>query len=176
MKKILAFSGSNSSQSINSSLVKYTLSLVESETKYVNLIDFDFPLFSVDLENEIKQPKGVKDLLTIINLYDKIIISTPEHNGSIPAFFKNILDWLSRSGVKYLDGKDILLMSTSTGKGAAVKAAEYAEKLLKYAGGNIQANYSLPEFNKNFTLQDNKISDEELNAQLIKTIAQFLAS
>ena len=53
MKKIIAFAGSNSKQSINKQLATYAASLVENvEVTVLDLNDFELPLYGMDYENE----------------------------------------------------------------------------------------------------------------------------
>ena len=97
MKTILLFSGSNSSTSINNELIHYTATLFRNaETKVIDLRDYEPPMFSADLEKEIGTHPKIKTLADLIASVDGVVVSTPEHNSMPPAFFKNILDWLSR--------------------------------------------------------------------------------
>ena len=51
MKKLLAFSGSNSSKSINQQLVKHVTSFVKNnKVTVIDLRDYPLPLFSIDIE------------------------------------------------------------------------------------------------------------------------------
>lgn len=53
MKNILAFAGSNSSNSINKQLATYAASLVkDANTKILDLNDFELPIYSIDLEKK----------------------------------------------------------------------------------------------------------------------------
>ncbi|HIO27796.1 MAG TPA: NADPH-dependent FMN reductase, partial [Flavobacteriaceae bacterium] len=51
MKKILAFAGSNSKNSINKKLLNYVVGRIENyEVKVLELNDYEFPMFGVDHE------------------------------------------------------------------------------------------------------------------------------
>lgn len=50
MKKILVFSGSNSSKSVNQKVAIYAASLTELETTVIDLRDYDLPMYGVDME------------------------------------------------------------------------------------------------------------------------------
>jgi len=115
MKKILVFSGSNNTRSINQKLAEYAGTLIEGHSvKVIDLKDFEIPMFSEDMERE-GFPAGVKELHAEITEQNGLLVSVPEHNRNLPAFFKNILDWLSRFDRPFLSGKKIFLMSTSPG-------------------------------------------------------------
>ena len=54
MKKILAFAGSNSSQSINQQLIVSTSNLIDfAHVDVINLRDYSVHMFGVDVEAEI---------------------------------------------------------------------------------------------------------------------------
>ena len=167
MKKIIAFTGSNSSSSINKKVLDYASSLIKNtsiEVVKIDLTSLDIPIFGVDLEEEIGLPKDIHFLIEKLQSADAYIISSPEHNGLMPAFFKNILDWLSRSGVKHFGTAPILLLGTSPGRGGARKAIEALSKVLPYGGGKIIGIFSLPLFNENFN--QNKIVNEGFDLEL----------
>lgn len=167
MKKILAFTGSNHSKSINQQLVNYTASLItDIKVEILNLSQWNIPIYSIDLDPD-QTPAEITQLIELIQNHDGFIISSPEHNGSTPAFFKNIIDWLSRRSKDVFENKPMLLMSASPGKFGGVNNRKLLEHLLPKLGANITATYSLPSFYKN--MQIGKINEdlvEELNKEL----------
>ena len=51
--KVLAFSASNSKNSINKQLVQYAASMIEdAETEFLDINDYEMPLYSIDREND----------------------------------------------------------------------------------------------------------------------------
>ncbi len=172
MKKILAFAGSNSSTSINHSLIMHVTNRINGhEIKVLNLRDFDFPMFSIDHEKEKGFPTDIKILKNLIEEHDSLIISVNEHNGTVSAFFKNIIDWLSRADRNFLEGKNILLMSTSPGARGAASALEYTKGILPRFGGNIIQSFSFPSFKDNF--QDNVVQNEVLEMGIEDVLTTF---
>ena len=88
MGVILAFSGSNSKHSINQKLIVATAKMISKhQVKVISLRDFEAPLYGIDLESEAGIPELMLKLNSIFNNVDGFLISTPEHNGSIPAVF-----------------------------------------------------------------------------------------
>jgi NAD(P)H-dependent FMN reductase len=164
MKKILAFAGSNSSTSINHKLVQFAASQINShEVKIIKLRDYPLEIFSEDLEKESGYSVNLKLLLNEIEKADALIISVNEHNSGPSAFFKNVLDWMSRIKYKFLEDKKILLMSTSSGKGGAAKSLEYVKEAITHRyNGLIVESFSFPSFNDNFSEAENKITNELL--------------
>lgn len=63
MKKILAFAGSNSSNSINKQLVEYAATLQEG-IDVIDLRDYDAPIYSIDLEQAERHPHSPGQLGT----------------------------------------------------------------------------------------------------------------
>jgi len=172
MKKIIAFAGSNSKNSINKTLAKYTASQISNvEIEVLDLNDFEIPLYGIDLENEHGIPKNAHLFLDKIKLSDGIVLSLAEHNGAYSTAFKNIFDWMSRIDGKLWSNKPMLLMSTAPGTRGGKSVLEIALGRFPYMGGNIVANFSLPFFGDNFV--EGKLTNKELNDELMVKIEQF---
>jgi NAD(P)H-dependent FMN reductase len=152
MSKVIAFTGSNSSTSINDQLLQYTLnSLVKVNVDYIDLKAMSIPVFSEDIEKSSGIPDDIKSLKAEIDAASAIIVAVSEHNGTMSSFFKNITDWLSRTDPKYMKDKKILLMGTSPGQGGAKFCLDYTKGNFEKFGGIIVDNFSLPSFQNNFS-------------------------
>jgi NAD(P)H-dependent FMN reductase len=172
MKKVLVFGGSNSLTSINKKLAIYAAShLKYTSIQIIDLNDFPLPLFSVDIEVENGIPKEAYFFDELLQEVDGFIISLAEHNGSYTVAFKNILDWVSRINGKVWKEKPMLLLSTSTGFRGGKSVLESAKARFPYMGAEIFSTFSLPSFSDNFN--NEKISDEFLNDELIELVLQF---
>jgi chromate reductase, NAD(P)H dehydrogenase (quinone) len=172
MKKILAFAGSNSSISINHQLITHVAGRITShEVKILKLRDFEIPMYSIDLEKERGIPTDIKVLKNLIDEHDALIISVNEHNGTVSAFFKNIIDWLSRLDRSFLTGKRILLMSTSPGARGAAAALEYSKHMFPRFGGKVIESFSFPQFKDN--LHEDKIQNEVLDMGIEDVLTTF---
>lgn len=173
MKNILAFSGSNSSTSINQQLVQYTAKLVSGASVEIEDIrNYPLPIFSLDLEKE-GFPENLEAFKNKIQAADAYIISSPEHNGSTPAVFKNLIDWLSRIEKNVFADKPVLLMSTSPGGNGGASNLQLLVKQLPYQGANIVSTYSLGGFFDK--MKDGALVDEE-QENLSKAVKTFEAS
>jgi len=172
MKKIVAFAGSNSKNSINKKLAVYTANQVKnSKVIVLDLNDYQLPLFGVDYQTEFGVPGSAKQFLEVINSADGIILSLAEHNGAYSVAFKNILDWMSRIEGKLWNYIPMLLMATSNGGRGAISVLEIAKRRFPHMGGNIIADYSLPFFKENFS--DEGILNEDLKLSLHEAIIKF---
>jgi NAD(P)H-dependent FMN reductase len=172
MKKIIAFAGSNSKESINKQLAVYVSGLVENvEVKILDLNKFELPLFGVDLEAEIGHPENAHKFLDEIRSSDGIILSLAEHNGAYSAVFKNLLDWMSRIEGKTFLGKPMLLMATSPGSRGGQSVLLIAKDRFPRHNAQIIADFSLPNFDDNFS--NGRITNKELSDELVEKVKQF---
>lgn len=176
MRKIIAFGASSSATSINASLANYAASLVTNATlESLDLNDYETPLFSVDKEKELGSPVLAQQFYKKLGEADGIIISFAEHNGSYSAAYKNLYDWLSRIDTKVYQGKPVLVLATSPGKGGAANVFSQALKSLPHFGAQVIEGIALPLFNTNFDSVENNIIDHAILASLKLKITQFEA-
>ncbi len=178
MKKVLAFSGSNSSASINQKLIRFAAEKVQkAEVTVVDLRDYNAPIYSMDLETESGIAEPVKNLLETMSGYDGFLISSPEHNGSTPAFFKNIIDWLSRADRRFFNGKPIMVMGASPGGSGAGSARAQVSKMFGHFGGKVVAEFGLANFHKHLAENDElSITDADTRAALDAALKNFEAA
>ena len=175
MKKIIAFSGSNSSTSINQKLVKFMANqLTELEVEVLDLRDFEAPIFSTDLEAEIGSPPAMKALFAKMSLADGFIVSTPEHNGYMPAVFKNTIDWLSRMGRKVFNEKPVIFTSASPGGRGGASALGQILQVMPHQGAKIIGSHSVGAFFDKFI--DGALIDGEDKEAIQKLVRNLEAA
>jgi chromate reductase, NAD(P)H dehydrogenase (quinone) len=150
MAKVLVFSGSNSSTSINQQLAIYAASFLEKiETKVIHLKDYEAPVYSMDMEKRGEFPQSMRELNELFKEVDAMLIALPEYNSGITPVFKNAMDWISRLEKPTLKNKPVCLLATSAGKrGAKTNLAHVAEVLLPRWGGELTSTFSLPNFDE----------------------------
>ena len=173
---MLVFVGSNSSKSINEQLTKAVLKELNVTHTFVDLKTLDIPLFSEDLEREIKSPKGIVSLLDKINSFEHIFITTNEHNGNLSAFFKNIIDWLSRADKIFLQGKKIFILSTSNGKRGGLGANESLQKMIERFGCEVYESYAFSSFSENFNKETQQITNKDFLQEIDDKLNRILKS
>ena len=172
--KIIGFAGSNSSQSINKQLVKYTLDEIKDvETEWLDITDYPLPVFGVDLEEKEGIPENIKKFIDKIQTADGIVVSLAEHNGSYSVAAKNLLDWCSRHTGNFFNDIPMLLMGTSPGDYGAKNVLGAAEMRFPKFGAKIISIYSLPSFGENFS-EENGILNEDLKLVHKKSIRQLI--
>ncbi|TLP79800.1 NADPH-dependent FMN reductase [Maribacter sp. ACAM166] len=174
MGYVLAFAGSNSSTSINYKLARYTASLVKGhEVSLRDMAKHPFPMYSEDYENGHGFSNSLIEFKNEIGNAEALIIAVNEHNSYPSAYFKNVIDWLSRLDSKFLVDKKILLMATSNGNRGAMGALDVAEKMLTRFKGDVVASFSLANYSVNFDEEKGithaalaKIHNEKVNSFL----------
>lgn len=173
---MLAFVGSNSSKSINEQLTKAVLKELNVTHTFVDLKTLDIPLFSEDLEREIKSPKGIVSLKDQIDTFEHIFITTNEHNGNLSAFFKNIIDWLSRADKSFLQGKKVFILSTSNGKRGGLGANESLQKMIERFGCEVYESYAFSSFSENFNKETQQITNKDFLQEIDNKLNRILKS
>ena len=113
----------------------------------------------------------IEELGVIFDDADGFIVSLAEHNGSYPAAFKNIFDWLSIRKAKLWNDKPMFLMSSSPGKRGGMTVLQAALDRFPHMGATITGSMSVPVFQLNF--RNRKLQDETLLNQLKKEIEKF---
>jgi NAD(P)H-dependent FMN reductase len=176
MKKIIAFSGSNSSSSINQQLIQSIAnSITDADVEVLSLRDFEAPIFGTDLEAEIGAPESMKALFEKFSAADGFIVSTPEHNGFMPAVLKNTIDWLSRMGRKVFNEKPVVFLSSSPGGRGGASALGQMLSIMPHQGAKVIGGHSVGSFFDKFkegALADGE--DKEAISKLVNALKQAL--
>lgn len=174
--KVLAFSTSNSSKSINRTLVNYAASLIENaEISTLDIHDYEMPLYSSDREESDGIPEQAHAFYKQITEADALLISLAEHNGSYTAAYKNLYDWASRVDMKVYQDKPVVFLATSPGPGGASSVLAAAKASAPFFGADIKADLSIASFQENFDSDSNTFTDENIQLALIETVNTLAA-
>ena len=175
MKKILAFAGSNSSSSVNKKLVAHAKSkFKDHEVTLVDLLDFDAPIFSEDLEKASGTPQAIQKLRELFDTHDAYMIASPEHNGMMPAFFKNIMDWLSRMDGAIFKKKPVMLMSTSPGpRGGQTNLGNMKVLFPHWGASAVFADFHLGSFYQAYNDELTTFTNAEDDQRLQNAVQAF---
>lgn len=141
--KVLAFSGSTRNGAYNQALTKEAARIASekgAKVTVINLEDFEMPFYQADVEAAKGMPKNAKKFRDLMLSHDRIIIASPEYNGSVTAVLKNALDWASRSekgefSADAFKGKTFALMSASPGKGGGKRSLDHLHQIIVGLGG-----------------------------------------
>lgn len=184
--KILAFAGSLRDQSYNKKLVKIAIKGAQeagAEVTYIDLKDYQLPLYNQEIEDKEGLPPNALKLKELTFNHDGFLISCPEYNSSMPAVFKNTIDWISRPATpdeKYLSNfidKVVLLMSASPGQLGGLRSLVHVRAMFSNIYSLVLPQQkSIPQADKAFDEQGN-LKDPKLQQdvmQLGKTLTEFL--
>ncbi len=178
MKKILLLTGSNSPHSINRQLVAYAAGLLEDhEGTLIDLRNYVLPIFGMEIEQREGIPEEAGKLRALFEAHDAYIIAVAEHNSSMTAFLKNVLDWVSRAGKDYrfLENKPVLLLSTSPSPGGGRNALSHAASVLTILAGKIVGQFSMARYYDNVMVKEEGIhlKNQELHEELVAMIKKL---
>jgi NAD(P)H-dependent FMN reductase len=102
--------------------------------------EVDLPLFNQDLEADAAVMSRVVALHRRFNASHGLVVASPEYNGQLPPYLKNLVDWVSRlayiapaHGNAFID-RPVLLCSASTGSSGGAVAIPHARALFGYVG------------------------------------------
>ncbi|WP_111976928.1 NADPH-dependent FMN reductase [Algibacillus agarilyticus] len=172
--KIVAFAASNSKQSINKQLARYTANLVpNAQVNVLDLNDYEMPIYSSDRETESGIPAQAVDFFNTLGEADAIVISFAEHNGTYTAAYKNLFDWTSRHERNFFQNKPVIMLATSPGPGGAVNVLKTATTSLPYFGGVLKGELSVPSYYDNVDAQTHAVTNADINAQLHALVEQL---
>ncbi|MGX9985809.1 NAD(P)H-dependent oxidoreductase [Soonwooa purpurea] len=164
--KILAISGSNASNSMNSILVKYAAKQFggENDIDFVDMADFEMPIYRHEVEVNSGIPVEAQHFADKVDTADVILLSLPEHNGTYTTAFKNVFDWVSRIKDRTVWAEvPMLLMATSPGARGGAGVLEAANKRFPLHGGNIIETFSVPFYNDNLSKTEGLINADKIN-------------
>ncbi len=180
--KILAFSTSNSSQSINRQLALHAADVLKSEIlpgaeiEMLDINDYEMPIYSMDRELADGIPDLARQFRAKIAAADALLISFAEHNGHYTAAYKNIFDWASRLEGAVYAGKPMLALAASPGPGGAASVLAAAKTSAPYFGSDIRGSLSVANFGNVFDADVAVLADGELSGQLRDALRGLAAS
>ncbi|WP_257667049.1 NADPH-dependent FMN reductase [Parapedobacter tibetensis] len=147
--RILFFSGSNHSASINQLVVSHLAKTIgQDQANTIHLKSFPSPVYSLEDEQTTGIPDKITELVDLLDQFDKFVVAVPEYNGSVPGFFKNTLDWISRARKNYrvFQNKKIFLIAVSPVGGGSF-ALKHAGDILRRLGAEILGEQTIGNFN-----------------------------
>ena len=121
--RILAFAGSARKDSFNKKLVRIAAEGARKAGAVVTRIDLrdlPMPLYDADFETAHGLPDNVLEFKKLMVDNDGLLISSPEHNSTVSALLKNVIDWASRRAADEpplagFSGKVAAIVSASPG-------------------------------------------------------------
>jgi chromate reductase, NAD(P)H dehydrogenase (quinone) len=129
--KILGIAGSLRKDSYNRLLLGLAGQLVPPGAVLETFDLEGIPVYNQD--NELSPPQKIQELKRLVRAADALLFVTPEHNFSIPAALKNVIDWVSRPPADNAwAGKPAAIMGASTGRTATARAQAHLRQIFSY--------------------------------------------
>ncbi len=112
-------------------------------------------------------PSEITRIYDLIRSDNKFIIFTPEYNGYTTAYFKNILDWLSRIEHGFLKDIDVKIISVSPGRTGGASVRKILSDSMSFFGAKSVETYGFANY---YTKVEEETVTEDLEniLQLIK--------
>lgn len=175
--KVLAFAATNSRDSINRALLEYAATRLrtefvpEAQVEFLDINDFEMPIYSVDREREGGIPAQARDFFDRIGTADALLVSFAEHNGFVTAAWKNVFDWMSRIRVKLWQDKPMVILAASPGPrgGAGVLASQ--EMLTPHFGGELRGKHGIGKWSEAWDAETRTLTRAEDVAALGEALA-----
>lgn len=146
--KILAFAGSSRAGSFNKMLAAAAAGhgrALGADVTLVDLRDFPMPVYDGDDEARGGLPAAATRFRSLLGDHQALLVASPEHNGSVTALLKNVLDWASRNadgvdGLALFRGKTAGLMAASPGPFGGLRSVAHLRGILSKMGANVLAD------------------------------------
>ena len=140
--RLLLVCGSQRRASFNARLLAHLAERLRAPCQFDLLApqDVDLPLFDQDRESEPALVARVASVHARFLACHGIIVASPEYNGQLTPYLKNMVDWVSRLAridARYASpfvGRPALLCSASTGASGGTVAIPSARALFGYIG------------------------------------------
>ena len=184
MTKLLFLSGSIRKDSFNKKLAKQAYQIAQEigvDATYIDLKEFEMPLYNGDLEAESGIPENAKKLKQLFRDSDGFFIASPEYNSSFSPLLKNSLDWISRSHEKdeprlvAFDGKVAAISAASPGGFGGLRGLVPLRMMLGNIGVFVTPNQLAISFaNKSFN-EKGDLTDEGQKS-ILKSVVEELAN
>lgn len=172
--KILAFSGSLREYSYNKRVLKTAINGVEkagAHVTYIDLRDYPLPVYDED-EEQNGFHENARRLQALLVQHDGLLIASPEHNGSVSAALKNVIDWTSRKGDTYerskvFTRKFAAIMTAAPGSSGGVRSLVHLRGILTSVGVNVlAAEVAVPYVASKFEGDGGEMTDERMKQKL----------
>jgi chromate reductase len=181
--KLLFLAGSCRQGSINMKLAKAAAKKAKelgAEATFIDLADYDMPLYNGDDEDKEGVPETAKKLKQIFIDHDGFFIASPEYNSGYSPLLKNTIDWMTRpmdDGHGNLDafqGKVGAISATSPGGLGGIRGLVQLRMLLGNIGVHlIPAQAAISNGMKAFN-DDDTLSNDDQAKMLHNVIEQFV--
>ena len=136
---ILVMPASTRVGSVNAALGRLIirrLADADQDVAFVDLNEYELPLYNGDLEAREGVPDAAHRLFERVMAAEVLVLVSPEYNGGFTPLLKNTIDWMSRIDAKVLAHLKVLLASASPGGFGGARSVALVRQWL----GNMRVN------------------------------------
>lgn len=134
--------------SVNAALARHIVGQLSARgepAEFVDLADYDMPMYHGDIEFEHGVPASARALFERFSTARRLVIVTPEYNGAFPPLLKNTIDWMSRVDRRFLIEPTIHLAAASPGGLGGVRVLAILRTWMENMRGQVaEATLSVP--------------------------------
>ena len=181
--KLLFLAGSARKASFNKKLALAASKMATElgvEATFIDLADFEMPLYDGDSEETNGIPENAKKLKQIFVEHGGFFIASPEYNSGYSALLKNTIDWLSRphedneKSLIAFSGKIGAISATSPGGLGGIRGLVPLRMLLDNINVHlIPAQVAISGAFKAFD-EDGNLQDEQQATSLQNVVQQLI--
>jgi NAD(P)H-dependent FMN reductase len=132
----------------------------------------DVPFYNEDIDGA-SAPATVLALRAQLTAADRVLVVTPEYNGTMPAVLNNALDWASRPfGEGSLKDKPLAVIGTSVGQYGGQWAHEDTHRSAKVAGASVVDDIVI---NHRYEWGSDPVANADLVQSFVDAVAKLAA-
>jgi chromate reductase, NAD(P)H dehydrogenase (quinone) len=175
--RVLVFSASLRSDSLNSRLARLAATTVEGnggEVDLASMAEFDAPSYDGDVQSVDGFPAGAEEFRRRLELADAFVVASPEYNASIPGALKNAIDWVSRFQPQPFNERHGLLVSASPSMVGGNRGLWALRIPFEHLGARLYPDmFSLAQAHTAFDAEG-RIANEQLQERFEVNVANFM--
>ncbi len=175
--RVLVFSASLRTESLNSRLAQLAAATVEAnggDVDLASMAEFDAPSYDGDVQSSDGFPAGAEEFRRRLELADAFVVASPEYNASIPGPLKNVIDWVSRFRPQPFNERHGLLVSASPSMVGGNRGLWALRIPFEHLGARLYPDmFSLAQAHKAFGT-DGRIANEQLQERFDANVANFM--
>ncbi len=129
----------------------------EIPLRYFSLQELPFNYLKLDSEKSPEEKAGLAEIVqTYIASADKLIVISPEYQGSFTGIFKLFLDFVKP---EYVKGKKVALVGVSNGRAGNLRGLDHLTNIFNYLQANVLAQ-KLPISSVHTLVNEGRLMDE----------------
>ncbi|WP_067439488.1 NADPH-dependent FMN reductase [Nocardioides jensenii] len=126
----------------------------------------EIPFYNEDIDGE-SAPESATQLRKTVAEADRVLVVTPEYNGTMPAVLNNAIDWLSRPyGTGAVVGKPFAVVGATPTPYGGKWAHEHARHSATIAGAKVIEDVVVSQS----AMEGDILADDEVVAKLLGAV------